>query len=156
MRLAGACHALRFGWKRPPNGQPHGPAQLTCPYASFAAHARSGANISATDPLGRTPLHLAAMLGHALTAGRLVIAGAAVARHDCDGYTPGHYAAMYGNAEVRRLYGKRHIAVCCSARSERIASSPAGTRKAACMGPALWCPIVHDRAGVGEAAAGRL
>ncbi len=72
----------------------------------FAPHARSGANISATDPLGRTPLHLAAMLGHALTAGRLVIAGAAVARQDGDGYTPGHYAAMYGNAEVRQAQGE--------------------------------------------------
>lgn len=64
----------------------------------------SGADISAADTVGlNTPLHLAALGGHAEMVNLLLEAGSPVDPKDGRGRSPLHNAAIEGHAEVVRL-----------------------------------------------------
>ena len=62
-----------------------------------------GADVNATNPVGRTPLHLATEPGCAGVADLLITKGARVNAKDDNGATPLHYAANNGAMDVVRL-----------------------------------------------------
>ncbi len=65
-----------------------------------AALLRAGADPSATDKSGWTPLHYAAFDGHAEIVTTLLDAGADPSAKDQLGWTPLHYAVFDGHAEI--------------------------------------------------------
>ncbi len=63
----------------------------------------AGAAVDATDALGLTALHLAALHGHVVAARMLLAHGADVNARDSYGLTPLHLASQYGHTELVRL-----------------------------------------------------
>ena len=59
-----------------------------------------GADVSAKDNRGRTPLHLACLEGRAATALALIARGADISAKDIVGNTPLHYACFSGDVFV--------------------------------------------------------
>ncbi len=57
-----------------------------------------------TDRLGRTPLHVATLRGHADVVRELLASGASVRSLTCRGWTPLHLAAQHGE-EIQQTYG---------------------------------------------------
>jgi ankyrin repeat protein len=70
---------------------------------SVQAAIRNGCNVAETDMHGRTPLHVAASLGHADIAALLLEQGAAVDAKDRQSQTPLHHAAAGGHAALAEL-----------------------------------------------------
>jgi hypothetical protein len=69
---------------------------------------RKGANVNAKHgDYDSTPLHVAALWGHAEVARLLLDHGADVNSRSKDGWTPLHYAAAFGYADVARLLLER-------------------------------------------------
>lgn len=62
-----------------------------------------GADVDATDPDGRSALHLAVLGGNEEIAGMLLAAGARVDLADENGWTPLHHAAFWGLADLAEL-----------------------------------------------------
>ena len=60
----------------------------------------AGADVDAADASGFTPLHLAAVEGHADVATALLAAGAYIEAETEHGFTPLHYAAFRGQVDV--------------------------------------------------------
>jgi len=60
-------------------------------------------DVNGRDHLGRTPLHVAAMRGHAKIAEMLLANGADPDARDNDGWTPLHWAMSGGCTDVTRL-----------------------------------------------------
>ncbi|MBN2447343.1 MAG: ankyrin repeat domain-containing protein [Phycisphaerae bacterium] len=71
--------------------------------ALAAALIESGADVAATDVLGRTPLHIAAMSDKVKLVSMLLEAGADVNAVDSQGNTPLHFAARRFHADVLEL-----------------------------------------------------
>ena len=62
----------------------------------------AGADVSAKETDGWTPLHLSAQKGHLEVARALIEAGADVNAKKNDGWTPLHWSAQKGHLEVAR------------------------------------------------------
>jgi ankyrin repeat protein len=63
-----------------------------------------GADVNAENPMQRTPLHLAARVGHADVVEALLAWGANVnAKDKSPGHTPLHYAAQHDHKDVAEL-----------------------------------------------------
>ena len=85
-------------------GKPDGPliqAARTGNHEAVKQHLASGADVNATDMIGRTPLHYASMMGHKEVAELLIANGADVnAKDDVLEFTPLHLTAEYGHKEI--------------------------------------------------------
>jgi len=68
--------------------------------ARIEALLKGGASVSVTDDHGWTPLHVAALKGHAKVAALLLEHGADVNAEDIDGWRPLHVAALQGQTSV--------------------------------------------------------
>lgn len=66
-----------------------------------------GANINATDPVGRTPLIIASFVGAEAAARYLIVNGARISSKTSDGRTAMHVAAQYGHVGIVRLLLER-------------------------------------------------